>query len=142
MVVQLFLLMCYPQKGDCESISQWGPLKSLSILLWSRKGFLDVSFQKRSSDFLKYRKVHTKHPPTLPRHNKMENCQVDPLGSAFADPSGDKGFSSFENGGLKDGILKVSKPFLKHNKMERLPNGPHWILLRRVPSGDKTFSRF
>ena len=39
-------------------------------------------------------------------------------------------------------ILKVSKPFLKHNKMERLSNGPHWVLLRRVPSGDKTFSRF
>ena len=25
--------------------------------------------------------------------------------------------------------------------MERLSNGPHWVLLRRVPSEDKTFSR-
>ena len=26
--------------------------------------------------------------------------------------------------------------------MERLSNEPHLVLLRRVPSGDKTFSRF
>ena len=26
--------------------------------------------------------------------------------------------------------------------MERLSNEPHWVLLCRVPSGDKTFSRF
>ena len=40
------------------------------------------------------------------------------------------------------GILKVLKPFLNHNNMERLSNGPNWVLLRRVPSGDKTFLRF
>ena len=37
---------------------------------------------------------------------------------------------------------KVKTPFLKHNEMERVSNGPHWVLLRRVPSGDKTFSIF
>ena len=57
-------------------------------------------------------------------------------------PSGDKTFSRFQKGRWRMGILKVSKPFLKHNKMERLSNGPHWVLLRRVPSRDKTFSRF
>ena len=36
----------------------------------------------------------------------------------------------------------MSKPFLKHNKIERLSNGPHWVLLCRVPSGDKTFLWF
>ena len=38
--------------------------------------------------------------------------------------------------------MKVSKPFLKHNNMERLSNRPHWVLLHKVPLGDKTFSRF
>ena len=40
------------------------------------------------------------------------------------------------------GILKVSKPFLKHNKMERIKMDHIRVLLRRAPLGDNTFSGF
>ena len=33
----------------------------------------------------------------------------------------------------------MSTPFTRHNKMERISNGPHWALLCRVPSGDKVY---
>ena len=32
---------------------------------------------------------------------------------------------------------KVSRPFLKHNKMERMSNGPHWVLLSQSFFGGK-----
>ena len=68
---------------------------------------------------------------------------MDLIGFCFRRvPSGDKTFSRFQKGGLPPLKRKVQKPFLKQNKMERLSNGPHWILRRRDPLGDKTFSRF
>ena len=59
---------------------------------------------------------------------------------AFAVPSGDKAFSKFQKGFLKARILKVSKPFLKHNNMERISNGPHWVLLSQSPFGGIKFT--
>ena len=59
---------------------------------------------------------------------------MDPIGFCFRRvSSGDKIFSTFRKGRLKVGILKVSKPFLKNNKMERLSNDPIGFDFRRVP---------
>ena len=57
---------------------------------------------------------------------KMERIKMDPIGLCFRRvPSGYKTFSRFQKGRLIVGILKVSKSFLKHNRMERISNGPH-----------------
>ena len=40
-------------------------------------------------------------------------------------PSGDKTFSEFQKGGLPLLNWKCQTPFSRHNKMERIPNGPH-----------------
>ena len=47
-------------------------------------------------------------------------------------PPGDKTFSRSQKGCLK---VKVSKPFLKNNKMEIISNGPNWVLLSLSPFG-------
>ena len=64
------------------------------------------------------------------------------IGFCFAESLRGKIIFNISKRPMENEILKVPKPFLKHNKIERLSNGPYWVLLRRVPSGDKTFSRF
>ena len=61
---------------------------------------------------------------------------MDPIGFCFRRvPSGYKIFSRFQKGLLKVRILEVFTPFLKHNKMGRISNGPHWVLLSQSPFG-------
>ena len=56
---------------------------------------------------------------------KWKDCQMDPVGSAFAKSlRGIKHFQDF-NKAWKVRILKLSKPFREHNKIVRLSNGPH-----------------
>ena len=65
---------------------------------------------------------------------------MDPIGHCFAETlRGIKHFQDFNKADGKFGILKVSKPFLKHNKMERLSNGPPSVLLSQSLRGIKHF---
>ena len=68
---------------------------------------------------------------------------MDPIAFCFRRvSSGDKTFSEFQKGRLKVVILKVSKPFLKHNKMERLLNGPIRFCFAESLRGIKHFQDF
>ena len=71
---------------------------------------------------------------------KWKEYQMDPIVRRV--PLGDKTFSRFQKARLQVRILKVSKPFLKHNKIESKNNWTTFGAAFAVPSGDKIFSRF
>ena len=71
---------------------------------------------------------------------KWKEYQMDPIGFCFRRVHSGETFSTFQKSRLKVGILKVLKPFLKHNKIERISKGPHWVQLSQSP--DKTCTLF
>ena len=80
---------------------------------------------------------------TFPKTNKnISKNNWTSFGSLLSRvPSGDKTFSKFQKDRLKVEILKMSKPFLKPNKMERILNGPS-VLLSKSLRGIKQFQDF
>ena len=68
---------------------------------------------------------------------------MDPLGAATAASlQGIKHFQDFKKADYRPLKRRCQVPFLEHNKMERLSNGPHTGSTSQLPSGDKTFLQF
>merc|ERR1711951_145226 len=64
------------------------------------------------------------------------------IGFCFAESlRGRERFQNFKKANYCHGNERSKHPFSNTIKWKE-SNGPHWVLLRRVPSGDKTFSRF